>query len=104
MLKETYLANIKNLPKGSMIMRVTRSEGHPLSPSRELLDKYRKEEITWDEFTIEFKNEMQKCPFCQTMMKSIKEIAKKKDVYLCCYEKKYPCHRFLLIEMINNME
>ncbi|MDD3474406.1 MAG: DUF488 family protein [Candidatus Dojkabacteria bacterium] len=104
MLKETYISNIKNLPKGVLIMKVTRTEGHPLSPSWNLLNKYKRKEITWDEFIVEFKNEMESCSFCQIMMKNVKELAKSRDVYLCCYEKQYPCHRFLLMDMINKME
>ncbi len=104
MLKETYISNIKNLPKGALIMKVTRTEGHPLSPSWDLLNDYKSNKITWDEFTIRFKREMNVCSFCQTMMKNIKELAKTKDVYLCCYEKNPPCHRFLLMDMIKETE
>ncbi len=103
MLKETYKANLRNIPKDAMIIEVTRTRGHILSPSWSLLNDYKLNKITWDQYIIRFKNEMDN-ESCKRIMKIIKDIAKKQDVYLCCYEKAYPCHRFLLIDMINEME
>ena len=34
-------------------------------------------------------------------LKRLKELATDNDVYLICYEKNYPCHRFILIDLIN---
>lgn len=103
MLKETYRANIKNLPKDSAIIIVMRTKGHLLSPSWKLLNDYRAKKITWDEYIIRFKNEMNNVQ-CENEMKKIKELSKHKDVYLVCHERTYPCHRFILIELINSLE
>ena len=103
MLKETYKANTKNLPKGSMIIEVTRVKRHPLSPSWKLLKEYKEGRITWEDYVRRFKNEMDN-DLCRNVMKEIKEMSKNIDLYLVCYEKTYPCHRFLLIDMINQME
>lgn len=42
-------------------------------------------------------------PAAVEQLRKIKKLAENKDVYLVCYEKKPPCHRFILIEMIREM-
>ncbi len=103
MLKESYVANMKNLPDNAIKIVVTRSAGHPLSPSKELLGDYIKGKINWDQYVERFKQEMTN-DICIAEMRKIKWIAKTKDIYLICYEKTYPCHRFLLIDMITKLD
>lgn len=103
MLKESYLANMKNLPANAVKIVVTRSAGHILSPSDMLLWDYKKGRINWDKYVERFKNEMNN-DLCIAVMRKIKWEAKAKDIYLICYEKTYPCHRFLLIDMINQLD
>lgn len=43
-------------------------------------------------------------PACIAIMREIKKLAEAKDVYLICYEKEYPCHRFLLLDMIKKFD
>lgn len=102
MLKETYLANIKNLKKAepnSVFYIVTRTSKSYLSPSFELLNKYKKKEITWEDYVFLFEKEMDNLT-CKEEMKKIKELSKTKDVYLVCYEKNGNCHRHILKELI----
>ena len=103
MLKESYLANMKNLPKGAVKIVVTRSAGHMLSPSKTLLWDYKKGKIKWDDYVKTFYREMDN-PACVAIMREIKKIAKTRDVFLLCYEKEYPCHRFLLLDMIKKLD
>lgn len=103
MLKESYLANIKNLPADAEKIVVTRTAGHVLSPSKELLWDYKKGRINWDQYVERFRQEMDN-DACIAAMRKIKWEAKTKDIYLICYEKSYPCHRFLLIDMINKLD
>lgn len=103
MLKESYLANMRNLPENVEKIVVTRTAGHVLSPSKVLLWDYKKGRITWDQYVERFKQEMNN-DVCMAAMRKIKWIAKSKDVYLICYEKSYPCHRFLLIDMITRLD
>jgi uncharacterized protein YeaO (DUF488 family) len=103
MLKESYLSAMKNLSKDSIKIIVTRSAGSKLSPSWQLLKDYKCGKIDWNGYVKRFKTEMDN-ESCIAEMKQIKEIAKSRQVYLICYEKKYPCHRFLLIDMINSLE
>ena len=103
MLKESYLAVMKNLPKDSVKIVVTRTAGHALSPSKELLWDYKKGRINWNQYVERFKQEMNN-DMCIAEMRKIKWLSKNKDIFLICYEKSYPCHRFLLIDMINSLD
>jgi len=100
MLKEGYIAIWRKLQQANpdaILIRVAIPS--ILSPSRELLKDYKDGKVDWNEYIDRFYKEMKK-PECVKEMKRIKELAKTKDVYLMCYEKTYPCHRFLLIDMI----
>lgn len=104
MLKESYLANKRNLPKNAVKIVVTRSAGHMLSPSRALLNNYKNGNIDWAEYVKTFYREMDN-PACVAIMKEIKKLAREKDVYLICYEAPGKnCHRYLLMDMINKMD
>jgi uncharacterized protein YeaO (DUF488 family) len=104
MLKESYLANMKNLPKDSVKIVVTRSVGHMLSPSRTLLWDYKKGKIKWDDYVKTFYREMDN-PACVAIMREIKKIAETRDVFLICFEAPGKnCHRYLLIDMINKLD
>ena len=109
MIKETYYNRYRGWgekpPGGSVIIDVTRSAGHILSPSRELLCDYKMKRINWSQYVTRFKKEMDN-ELCRGVMKVIKERAKEVDVYLVCfcYNKEKKCHRYLLMDMINNME
>lgn len=104
MLKESYLANMKNLPKDSIKIVVTRSAGHMLSPSRALLWDYKKGKIDWAEYVKTFYREMDN-PACVAIMREIKKLSVTNDVYLLCYEAPGKnCHRYLLIDMIDKID
>jgi len=103
MLRESYLANSRNLPKDAIKIAVTRRAGHILSPSWELLKDYKDGKISWEQYVERFKGEMNN-DRCIAEMRKIKWMAKDKDVYLLCYEKSWKCHRFLLLEMINKLD
>lgn len=103
MLKESYLAVMKKLPQDSVKIVVTRTAGSVLSPSWDLLNDYKNGKIDWDRYVERFKQEMNN-DVCIATMRKIKLMAKDKEVYLICYEKRRPCHRFLLIDMINSLD
>ena len=103
MLKESYLAVMKNLPNDAVKVVVTRTAGHALSPSKGLLWDYKKGRINWGQYTERFRQEMNN-DICIAEMRKIKWMAKNKDVYLICYEKSGNCHRFLLMDMINKLD
>ena len=98
MLKETYLANLKNVPAEAVKIRVARPA--ILSPSKELLNDWKGGKITWNEYETRYKAEILSSQEAVETIKLIKELSEHKDVYLYCYEKNPPCHRFILLELI----
>jgi len=101
MLKETYLANLVRVPVEAKRIRVARPS--ILAPSKRLLADWKTKKITWPEYALRFRKEMLSNPDAVKYMRAIKELSTKVDVYLCCYEKSPPCHRFILIELINGL-
>lgn len=104
-LKETYLGNVESVKRAdpnAVIVNVTRSQGSALSPSWELLSAYKNGRITWDKYIKRFIKEMDNHPSRYEMLR-IGELAKSRDVYLVCFERKGNCHRFLLMDMIRKL-
>jgi len=102
MLKETYLANLATIPIEAERVRVARPS--ILAPSKSLLADWKAWKITWSEYEIRYKRQILSDPEALKYMRVIKELATKVDVYLYCYEKRPPCHRFILIELINALK
>lgn len=108
MLRETYYNRYKGWgekpPSDAVVINITRDHGHMLSPSYELLMDYKQKRITWEEYIVRFKEEMNN-DACKMLMKRIKTRASEVDVYLVCYcfNKEKRCHRFLLMDMIKNL-
>ena len=118
MLKETYLDNCKNLSNDAYTILVTRyfdgrrygsyQENNikerciELSPSKKLLEKYKKNKITFKQLEQRYIIEMNN-PDAKKEMQRIKELSKTIDVYLVCYEKdSKQCHRSILLKLIKN--
>lgn len=115
MLKETYLAKLKQMKEkypDAHFEVVTRTAKSILSPSYELLTEYKvlikdlpKNEIIElfeKAYTPRFEKEMLYNNKCHDRMKELALMSIDKDVFLVCYEKEYPCHRFILKKYIEN--
>jgi len=102
MMKESYISMWNKLPHDAIKVRVARPS--VLSASKELLNDYKKERITWQEFEARFRKEIRSNPKAMAELKRLKGLSQEKDVYLICYEKNYPCHRFILIDLINELQ
>ncbi|KYK25345.1 hypothetical protein AYK25_09585 [Thermoplasmatales archaeon SM1-50] len=119
MLKESYVAKLKTLPKNAIKIAV----GYPsiFSPSNELLKQFneiknklmkkgmaeseaRKKAWQQTDFKQRYQKEINSKPDVITKLKEIKKLAEKEEVYLYCYCGKKPCHRFLLIDMIQKLK
>jgi uncharacterized protein YeaO (DUF488 family) len=117
-LKESYVAKLKTLPKDAIKIEV----GYPsiFAPSEELLSDFN--EFKWKlmkkgiakpearrrawkqtDFEKRYRKEIESKPKVVDKLKGIKKLAKKKDVYLYCYCGKNPCPRFVLIDIIDKM-
>lgn len=83
---------------------ITRTANHPLSPSWQLLEKIKEENLGWDDYTKIFLHEM-KTKDITLELHRLKNIAREKDVYLVCYEKDANfCHRSLVKQMIDELD
>ena len=102
MLKETWLGNLRNLPSEAIVVEVTRSKNHVLSPSWALLNDYKNRKIDWNGYKARFLEEMDN-ETCRAEMYELWELSQIKDVYLVCFEKEGHCHRFLLLDLIDGM-
>jgi uncharacterized protein YeaO (DUF488 family) len=119
MLKESYVAKLKTLPKDAIKIPV----GYPevFSPSETLLREFneiksklmkkgmaepaaRKRAWQQTDFEVRYRKEVESKPDVIDKLKEIKELAEKQDVFLYCYCGKKPCHRFILIDMIEHLE
>lgn len=89
------------LPPDAVKVRVARPS--VLSPSIELFHDYKQGRITWQEFEVRFRKEIVSNPKAVAELKRLKELSQEKDVYLICYEKSYPCHRFILMDLIKEV-
>lgn len=101
MLKEGYIGKWKKYPKDEVKVRVARPS--VLAPSKELLRDWKEGEIDWAEYERRFREEILNNPKAVAKLKEIKKLAEEKDVRLICYEKNPPCHRFILIDLINSL-
>jgi len=101
MLKEGYIAKWKKYPKDEVKIRVARPS--VLAPSKELLKDWKEGEVDWAEYERRFRKEILDNPKAVAKLKEIKKLAEEKDVRLICYEKNPPCHRFILIDLINSL-
>jgi len=113
MLRETYIAIMGRVegvklvvtrlyPRG--IARVHFDRWLPvLAPSRKLLADWKLGLVTWDEYTARFRREILGSPEAVEALRHIIELAETRDVYLICWEKEPPCHRFLLQDLAREL-
>ena len=102
MIKEGYIANWHKYPKNEIKIRVARPS--ILAPSKKLWNDYKQGKITWYVFENCFLEEILNNPKALLKLREIAEISKTQDVRLMCYEKSYPCHRFLLMDIIEALQ
>lgn len=102
MIKESYISMWNKLPLDAIKIRVARPS--ILSASLDLFHDYKRGRINWEEFDVRFRKEILNNPKAIAEMKRLKELSKDKDVYLMCYEKNYPCHRFILLDLIKDLK
>ena len=102
-LKETYLARWKEIPKDAKGIAVTRTAKSLLAPSQALLKDWKTGKISWSDYETRYRKEMLGSPRVMEYLGDIKRQAETMDIYLVCYEKKPPCHRFLLLDILEEL-
>ena len=118
MLKESYFAKLKTLPKDAIKVEV----GYPsiFAPSESLLSDFNElrlklmkkgktepeaRRLAWEQTKFEkrYRKKITSNPKLIHKLKEIKELSEKKDVYLYCYCGKPLCPRFILMDIIKKM-
>lgn len=115
MLKNLYLSKYKQLKKENKIKKeqcyfVTITAHSPLSPSLDLLKRWKNEELTWEEYEKEYNafllqvvTEPQEFRKAFNILCEIRKRMEKEEIYLICYEADdSQCHRRLIQEFLLN--
>lgn len=113
MLYLTYAANFKNLTSKQkqntlLIARGLKEKSFPgakkeinLAPSKELLEDYKSNLITFSEFKERFSEQMESMTTFKELRKLYVRIKNGENIILCCYEKDNKiCHRRLIAEYL----
>ena len=98
---EGYIAQWKNYPEDEVKVRVARPS--ILGPSKKLLKDYKENDLSWSEYTTRYVAEIMASPRALKQIDDIIELSKTKTVRLICYEKNRPCHRFILLDMLEQI-
>ena len=102
MLKTGYLAKLKTYASSEDHVLVMRGRGNDeLAPSRELLKKWKRGDITWEEYEEIFRKKMETRESQERLNEIARKVSEGKDVRLICYEgEDKHCHRHILESMI----
>ena len=109
MIKETYLAvRKKTVPPADVVLDISRfrkKEGEisPLAPSRELLNDWNQDRLTWKDYVERYYQELKEKKEASSAIQQIAHLAAQQDVWLVCMEREYPCHRFLVKETVERI-
>jgi len=105
-----YFAQIKNYPETDILICVARKypwfvkkgmmeHNRILAPSPELLADWKKG-TTWEEYEKRYRFEMLSTAKPAGAFRDLRDLAKNRVVRLLCWEKKPPCHRFILLDLL----
>jgi uncharacterized protein YeaO (DUF488 family) len=108
-IKETHLsAKKRTIPKGDLIFDISRfRKGRrsisPLAPSRMLLEDWNNDRMRWKEYVERYFLQLYHDQRAGSLLDEIISISMERDVWLLGLEKEYPCHRFLLMQIIEKV-
>lgn len=109
MIKETHLSAKKRIiPKGDLIFDISgfrkgRRSISPLAPSPLLSEDWDNDRIRWKEYVEKYFLQLYHDRRAGSLLEEIISIAMERNVWLVGLEKEYPCHRFLLIQIIEKV-
>ena len=113
MITEGYFAKVKDYPETDWLLCVSLKYpwfvkrdrmGHfdRLAPSKALLSDWKSGGISWEDYEKRFREEMtHMAPERDLAYLGLKD-AHGETVRLLCWEKNPPCHRFILLDMIQS--
>jgi uncharacterized protein YeaO (DUF488 family) len=109
MIRETYIAAKKKVvPEGHVVIDIPRFRAKkdrisPFAPSAELLSDWNYNRIMWKDYVERYYQELRENHEAASLIEEIACRAVREDVWLVCLEKEYPCHRFLVKQIIERI-
>jgi len=108
-IKETYLsAKKRTIPKADLVFDISgfgqeRRSISPLAPSLMLLEDWNNDRIKWKEYVERYFLQLYHDQRARSLLDEIISLSIERDVWLVGLEKTYPCHRFLLKQIIEKV-
>lgn len=109
MIKETHLsAKRRTIPKGDLIFDISgfgkgRRSISPLAPSPVLSEDWNNDRIRWKEYVERYFLQLYHDQRAGSLLDEIISLSMERDVWLVGLERDYPCHRFLLKQIIEKV-
>ena len=122
MIKTSYLAKLKEIVHNEPDAVITIVSRGPLKPSAELLadfmnmkklhearglSEFEARKRAWNlvDYERRYRRHIMNLPEALEQIRLIKELDRKgKTIYLICYEKEAPCHRFIVKDIVDKGE
>jgi uncharacterized protein YeaO (DUF488 family) len=108
-IKETYLSDKERIiPKGDVVFEISglgmgRQLMSLLAPSRRLLEDWNRDRIRWKEYVERYFQQLYHDQSARNFLEEVISLSMEKDVWLVGLEKEYPCHRFLLKQIVEKV-
>jgi len=109
MIRETYLAATRKVDlRGERVLDISpprkkQTRISPLAPSRHLLNDWNQDRIVWKDYVERYYQDLRESKEAGSLIEEIADLAAREDVWLVCVEKDYPCHRFLVKQVIERI-
>lgn len=109
MIRETYLsAKKRTILKGNLVFDISglgkgKQSISPLAPSLMLLEDWNNDRIRWKEYVERYFLQLYHDQGARGLLDEIISLSMERDVWLIGLEKTYPCHRFLLKQIIEKV-
>ncbi len=109
MIKETCFSGKERIiPKGDVVFDISglgkgRHGTRLLAPSRKLLEDWNEDRIKWKEYVERYFQQLYDDQRARNFLKEVISLSMEKNVWLVGLEKDYPCHRFLLKQIVEKV-
>lgn len=109
MIKETCLSEGKRIiPKEDVAFDISglgkgRQRTSLLAPSRKLLEDWNEDRIRWKEYVERYFQQLYHDQRAMSLVEEVISLSVERDVWLVGLEKDYPCHRFLLKQIVEKV-
>ena len=109
MIKETCFSGKERIiSKGDVVFDISglgkgRHSTRLLAPSRKLLEDWNEDRMKWKEYVERYFQQLYDDQRARNLLEEVISLSMEKDVWLVGHEKDYPCHRFLLKQIVEKV-